>query len=212
MGKISDLAGIKVHRLTVVDVAGRSTDRQVLWNCVCECGEKKIVAGGHLRSGHTKSCGCLNLENVAVRSVTHGMSNTSTMSVWKNMMNRCFNKNVPAYRDYGARGITVCERWKDFNLFLMDMGIRPDDRFLERIDNDQGYCPENCKWATRSEQARNHRRNKWMTIDGVSLVMADWAKNAGLKQSTLEYRIQKGMCPKDALSAGQHLRAMRTKK
>ena len=209
MPKITEMVGKTFNRLTVISRAGTSQDRQATWNCLCACGVNKVVAGGHLRSGHTKSCGCFSSEQKATRSITHGMSNTPTLEVWKNMMNRCFNKNVPAYEDYGLRGITVCERWKDFNLFFKDMDVRPAELFLERVDNDLGYSPENCKWATRAEQARNTRRNKRLTIDGVTLVMADWAQSAGIKQSTLVYRLGKGMSPKEALSAGQHLRAMR---
>lgn len=107
---------------------------------------------------------------------------------WCKMKSRCNNPNNPAYKNYGARGIKVCDRWQDFDKYIEDMGHRPEGMTLERIDNDKGYYPENCRWATKAEQNRNTRKNRHFTLDGVTKILSDWVKESDVKPSTVYQR------------------------
>ena len=125
--------------------------------CTCDCGERICVVGHRLRSGQTKSCGCLKDDVQRARLIQHGHYNSPTYKSWSGMIQRCTNQKNLRYRDYGGRGITVCERWRNFKKFLEDMGERPAGLTLDRIDNDKGYFLDNCKWATYFEQCHNRR-------------------------------------------------------
>jgi hypothetical protein len=142
-------------RWTVIE-AGTSGVRTVL--CRCECGTEKRVGVDNLRKGRSRSCGCIRREQVIERNTSHGQSQTSEYWIWKAMIQRCTNPRDQRWNDYGGRGITVCKRWRDsFEAFYADMGPRPAGLTLERVNNDEGYSPENCKWATYEEQSRNQR-------------------------------------------------------
>lgn len=119
----------------------------------------------------------------------HGHTHTTVYNVWSSMKGRCLNRRTAAYKDYGGRGITVCDRWLDFRLFLGDMGEPPAGMTLDRIDNDKGYEPSNCRWATRTEQSLNRRSNHLLTIDGVTKPLSLWAADTGLTYATLHQRI-----------------------
>lgn len=155
-----DLTGQKFGRLLVLeDSMKRTKHRYVLWLCKCDCGNEIPVIGRHLTIGNTKSCGCLRKEVSSKRSRVHGMADTKTYIVWKNMLERC--RNI-SNKNYGGRGITVCERWLKFENFYDDMGESLGGLTIERINNQGNYELNNCKWASRKEQANNTRTNHFI--------------------------------------------------
>lgn len=161
MAKKVVLTGLMFGRLTVIDETPVRKGGQVCWQVQCECGNRRIVRGASLTQGTSKSCGCLQKERASQYKTTHGMSKHPLYSTWISMRNRCYNRNEPAYEHYGARGISVCERWNSFELFLEDMGDKPTpSHSIDRIDNNGNYEPGNCRWATMKEQRLNQRPRK----------------------------------------------------
>ncbi len=160
--------GKRVGHLTVIALAGINKHRETTWRCRCDCGKETIVSRGRLRTGHTKSCGCLKAETDTRRTLKHGNAqggtgaSTPTYRSWLSMNQRCTNPKKKTWKHYGGRGITICERWRGengFQNFLADMGPRPAGMTLDRWPNNNGnYEPGNCRWATPSQQNRNQRR------------------------------------------------------
>jgi len=147
-----ELEGQRFGKLLVKSPAYQNKYGGWFWNCECDCGNKTVVSVGHLRDGHTKSCGCLN------RITKHGMCGTPEYNIWRAMVQRCSNPKYQTYRHYGGRGISVCDRWMRFENFYADMGERPTSKLtIERENNNDGYSPDNCIWADWTSQSRNKR-------------------------------------------------------
>lgn len=187
-------------RLVVVAESGRIR-KEVAWRCRCECGKEIISAGFNLRSGNTTSCGCRvdEVRKTLTFKPRHGMSDSRIHRSWISMRRRCEKPADTAYVNYGARGIKVCDRWKLFENFALDMGPMPDGMTLERIDVNGNYEPRNCRWATMAEQSRNTRRTLRMTVDGVERLVSEWAEKSGIGYSTILYRLRKGWNPSDVV-------------
>lgn len=198
-----DITGQTFKYLTAIKPVG-SGKGGVVWECRCKCGKTTNATAKNLRSGNTKSCGCLNSERLIARNkagALHGMTGTPTWATWDNMIQRCTNPNHKSYKRYGDRGIEVCPAWRnDFLTFYKDMGERPAGMTLERIDNDKGYEPGNCRWASPLEQANNRRNNISLTVGGVTDTLANWSRKTGIGQKTIMYRIKNGWSDEQALS------------
>ena len=189
-----DLTGMKFGLLTVVrEVEQRfyPSGNRTQWECGCECGNLVNVLGNSLTTGNTRSCGCLQKTLVSRRLKTHGMTNTKVYRIWQTMVSRCNNEKATGFHNYGGRGISVCGRWMEFEKFLNDMGLPPPKTSIDRIDNDGDYCQENCRWATRKEQAQNKRNNRNIYFNGKNLCLIEWARKFDMDQSSMGERLDK---------------------
>jgi hypothetical protein len=156
-----------------------------MFRAVCDCGQHRVVRGGELTSGHSRSCGC---------AYRHGMQKTPEWACWQAMKQRCINPLNPSYANYGGRGIVVCDRWSNsFRVFLADMGPRPSpEHSIDRIDNDGPYSPDNCRWATAQVQNNNRRVTRMVEFAGKRQSLATWAREVGIPFDTLVYRYKAG--------------------
>lgn len=187
-----DLTGTSFGRLTALFIDHDHREKtKVKWVCLCSCGNRVSVRSDHLRRGQVASCGCIRIEKIVAVNKTHGMTKTRSYRIWRHIHSRCFNKNVPSFRDYGGRGISVCERWKSFSNFLADMGEAPDGMSIDRINNDLGYSPENCRWANDLTQKNNRRTNRYIEHNGVKKSAADWARETGVPAKAIISRVSR---------------------
>ena len=189
MPSFIDLTHHKFGRLTVLSRVETDMKTQIQWACRCDCGIIRHVFGNALRSGRTLSCGCLHAEQIR----THGKTKTPEFTVWQMMRQRCNNPRHRSYPSYGGRGIKVCHRWENsFTDFLADMGKRPSKSFtLDRVDNDAGYSPHNCQWATPKKQGRNKRSTHLISYNGEQQSIGEWARRLGMVKSTLARRLKR---------------------
>lgn len=199
MGKWREVVGQKFNRLLVVDNSG--VRRGVAFvKCLCDCGKMIETRKGAVTSGQAKSCGCLQKERFreAVKNIrlTHGKTRSKEYRIWSSMLQRCCNSNDKSYHNYGGRGITVCERWMNFKNFFIDMGEKPTPKHsIDRIDNNKGYHPDNCRWATTEQQANNKRDSVRIRFDGKDLTISEWSRLIGISPSGLWYRLYEKKWP-----------------
>jgi hypothetical protein len=208
--KTANMVGKRFGFLVVVARAGSDMRGKAKWRCACDCGAESVVQGCNLRNNHTRSCGCstARLIGEAVgkhRHARHG--NTSPeYNTWVAMIQRCENPKAPYFFAYGGRGVSVCDRWrKDFEGFLADMGPRPSPKHsIDRIDNDGGYSPENCRWATPQQQACNRKSNVKTEINGELLCIAEIARRYGISSATIRMRYHSGKRGSDLVAPLKH--------
>lgn len=203
--RFQDLTGSTFGQLMVVRFDGVDAHQKAQWLCRCTCGATKRVLANNLRRGLTASCGCLHRMQLRARVRKHGESvpagNTPEYRTWCSVLRRCYNPKVLGYKNYGGRGITVCDRWKSsYENFLGDMGRRPSAKHsLERENNDGHYDPGNCVWATRIEQNNNRRSSHRITYKGVTRTAAEWLRSGELSQTVVN-RLRRGWSGADALA------------
>ncbi len=189
------MTGLVFSRLTVLGFAGEGK-----WFCRCICGEIRVVIGQHLKNGHSRSCGCWRAEAMGRVSRTHGQSFSLEYKSYNSAKDRCVNPRNRGYERYGGRGIEF--RFSSFEQFIDHIGKRPHPASsIERIDVDGHYEPGNVRWASPKEQARNRSSNRFVTINGESKTIAEWAEGAGLDRATFRYRLNAGWCQECLFSA-----------
>lgn len=196
--KLQDLTGQKFNRLTVVKYLSKSK-----WLCKCDCGNETIVLTGHLKSGHTKSCGCYNSELTTKRNTKHGLSHTRLFKIWSHIKARCYNSKCERYINYGGRGIIICEEWrnsfKSFYDWAMANGYQ-EDLSIERINNNGNYEPNNCKWIPMEQQAKNKQNSVFYSFNGRNYSLKELSELFNINKGTLQSRLQRKWSIEKALS------------
>lgn len=202
-----DISGRRFGRLVTIKYLP-DAGRRGGWLCKCDCGSTMTTEGDNLRSGRTKSCGCLMRELTSKRATKHGMHKSSEYDCWNAIRSRCNNPKNIGFAHYGGRGIRVCDRWQnDFPAFFADMGKKPSkEHSIERIDTNGNYEPGNCRWATKFQQANNYRRTHRLTLNGVTRGATEWARIIGISAYTIIHRIQRGWSHEKALTTKPHRR------
>lgn len=194
-GVLTDLSGKIFGRLTVLSMSRRAN--RISCICQCLCGKVvNILKQNLIKKNGTKSCGCYAID---IRT-KHSHSNSGTYYSWQAMHQRCENPRNHNYKNYGARGISVCKRWYKFENFLSDMGEKKGELKLDRIDNNGNYEPSNCRWATQREQSNNRRVTKFITIDDITMPLSYWIEKHGIIKQTFTKRLKRGLTPKQALT------------
>lgn len=194
MGYREDLKNQKFGMLKVINFEKNQNGR-TYWLCKCDCGNYTTAEAYKLKTGHVKSCGCLgkkNKEQLYKFSIKHKKTNTKLYRTWQNMKRRCDTKSSTSYKNYGGRGITVCDEWRNdfisFYNWAMANGYR-DDLTIDRIDVNGNYEPNNCRWITKEEQANNKRNNRFIEYNGKKMTLIQWSKKKNIKRETIAYRL-----------------------
>lgn len=195
-----DLSGKRFGRLTVIE-RDYSKKTRVYWFCKCDCGNVVSVSGANL-GRNVNSCGCLRRETTIKREKKHGKRHEKIYGVWCTMKSRCYNKNVKSYKNYGLRGIQMCEYWKnDFETFYnwsMESGYA-EGLEIDRIDNNKGYSPDNCRWITKKENMNNTRQNVIVECGGETHTISEWSDISGTKERLISQRLKNGWSEQDAI-------------
>lgn len=195
LAKKIDLTGQKFGRLTVIEKVG-VRNRKAIWKCRCDCGEYREVPTCHLRSGHTQSCGCYHAEISKTVNTTHGGRKERLYGIWAGIKNRCLNPNEPAYIHYGGRGIVICKEWLNsydtFKKWALSHGYE-ENLTIERINVNGNYEPSNCKWITKAAQNYNKTDNVFITYNGETKILKQWADEFGIPKETIRGRLLRGV-------------------
>lgn len=198
MPAVRNLVGERFGRLVAITRSGKQT-----WKFACDCGAVTEKRTSDVTTGRTRSCGCLLRETTTARLTRHGMADTPEYHAWQAMINRCTNPNYEHFHCYGGRGITVAAEWLNFTAFYAYMGARPSPRHsIDRIDNNGHYEPSNCRWATKTEQMRNLRKNVFIEYEGKRQTIAEWARELGLSHATIWSRVNAGHTTDRVLASG----------
>ena len=190
-----NLIGRRFGKLTVVEQDGKDNSGHTTWKCKCDCGKMTIARGSHLKNGDIQSCGCIGKEELIARSTKHGLEHTRLYRIWQGMLIRCYNPKANRYSRYGGRGIIVCDEWRNDLKAFCDWAYSngyKDNLTLERKDNNGPYSPENCEWATQKEQMNHTSRSRYVTINGITRTVSQWAEANGIKKSAIYSRLKLG--------------------
>lgn len=208
--KLVDLTGSRYGKLVVVEYAGKDKNGYTTWLCRCDCGNEKIIRGSKLKDGDIKSCGCSQhlftrerCEKISLSKIKHGLSGNRLYYIYDNMLKRCYDESSEKYQNYGARGIAVCDEWRNNRQAFFDWAYNAgytEELTIDRIDVNGDYCPDNCRWATQKEQANNRTSNHKLTYNGSTHTIAEWAEITGISPSALYSRIYNGWDAEKALS------------
>lgn len=209
MQRFADLTGQRFGRLVVIKQEGsklNSSNGHMRWLCKCDCGKEATVEGSQLRTGRSRSCGCLR-KAAGDRTASHRETGTRLYAVWNSMKRRCNSPSTPAYEDYGGRGIKVCSVWDNsfpaFRDWALANGYNPNAKrgkcTLDRIDVNSNYCPDNCRWVSMQEQGENKRNNINIEVDGVIHTLTEWSRIMGISRFAIQYRIDHGWSARDAV-------------
>jgi hypothetical protein len=197
-----DMSGMRFTRLVVLSQGPSDSNGNAKWHCQCDCGKQTLTSGFTLRNGEAKSCGCLTTDQLVERITKHGKVKTSEYYSWSGMIQRCTNPKAASFQRYGGRGISVCDRWLQFENFYADMGPKPSQNYtIERINNDGNYNPSNCRWATKQEQNFNTSRNHFVKYKGRKLSVTEAAELApnGITRGGVFHRLRSGWSIEEAL-------------
>lgn len=200
MGKFQDLSGSRFGRLTVKHRTENSSTGHTRWLCVCDCGQERINSSYDLKTGKVVSCGCFHSESVTETNTTHGKSKSKLFHVWCSMRDRCRRKTCKAYKNYGGRGISVCDEWLDYEVFYrwaIENGYA-EGLTIDRIDVNGNYEPSNCRWITKAAQASNTRKSIRIEYKGTAHTAIEWSRILGVNYTTLLKRIHAGWDVEDA--------------
>lgn len=196
-----DLTGQKYGKLTVIELAIDEAGKKKKWLCRCECGNEAIVSSSNLRSGHTKSCIQCGYKTMRIQQVKHGCSNKPIYYVWNTMLSRCERPNAKSFPDYGGRGIKVCDEWHDAATFIswaLKNGYAPGME-IDRIDVDGDYCPKNCRFIPRLENANNKTNNTLIEYSGEKKTLAEWSRYFDVNYKNLSRNLKKGYSLEEAV-------------
>jgi hypothetical protein len=191
MSKMIDMTDWKFTKLKVIARIENNKNGNAIWQCKCDCGNVINVTGVDLRSEHTKSCGCYNIEAIIQRNMKHGETRTRLYNIWRKMLRRCKNSNEKRYKDYGGRGIFVCNEWKDYLVFrdwALSNGYK-EDLTIDRRNNDGNYDPDNCRWATYKEQGNNKRNNHCIVYNGKTQTLMQWSEETSIDYDVIQRRL-----------------------
>ena len=207
-GVLIDITGAHFGRLAAINRVENDKHGLTQWRCVCACGKEVTVRSQDLRRGRQVSCGCHASELTSSRNFRHGLKGTRLYRIWKNMKSRCYNPRVGSYKNYGGRGVSICDEWLNDPKAFYDWATAngySDEKSIDRIDVNGPYAPDNCRWATRKEQGRNQRTNHAINTPWGRLCLREASERSGVSLATIKQRIKRGV-PEDQLltRGGEH--------